>query len=255
MANNNASNKNTVVRSNAIVDLVAELDAAAKEREHWEAGAYKTSNEQLYAILAKCLDVFVQLKGREEHKVKQRRLLNERLTAAGIIYKDTTPLATRVVRYVFRNDRRRSHAYSRVVISAHEHGVDSVKFAGWVRSEGGIEEVKRKAKEGATAQDIAKQRTNIAEHYLINAKALASFKSVKEVKPSAEAVSRFSYAIIRTEDDGTASVVYGGNNATVVKQLLARTGKEVADVAEKNSKSSAARAAKAARAAAISKVA
>ena len=76
-----------------------------------------------------------------------------------------------------------------------------------------------------------------------------------EVKPSAEAISQFSYAIIRTEADGTASVVYGGNNATVIKQLLARAGKEVADKAAQESKQSTALALKNARAAALSKVA
>lgn len=247
--------KTAAVRTNAIVDLVGELDAAAKQREEWEAGAYKTSNDQLYSILAKCLDVYVMLKGRDQPKVAQRRLLNERLTAAGISYLETTPLATKVVRYVFRNDRRRSHAYARTILSAHERGIDSVKFASWVRGEGGIEEVKRQIKAGKSPKEVAKSRCEVAEGYLYNVKALASFKSVKEVKPSAEAVSRFSYAIIRTEDDGTASVVYGGNNAAVIKQLLSRAGKDVADKAAQKSKGSVAQARKTARAAALSKVA
>lgn len=255
MSINKTAKNSAVVRTNAIVDLVGELDVAAQQREEWEAGAYKTSNDQLYAILAKCLDIFVMLKGQDEHKVAQRRLLNERLTAAGITYKDSTPLATKVVRYVFRSERRRSHSYSRAIIAANEHGKDSMTFAAWVRGEGGIEEVKRKVKNGKSPKDIAKSRCQFAENYLYNAKALASFKSVKEVKPSTEAVSRFSYAIIRTEDDGTASVVYGGHNATVIKHLLASAGKEVADKASQKANSTASQARKKARATALSKVA
>lgn len=247
--------KTAAVRTNAIIDVVGELDVVAKQREEWEAGAYKTSNDQLYAILARCLDLYVMLTGRDEHKLAQRRLLDERLTTAGINYKDSTPLATKVVRYVFRNDRRRSHTYARVIMSANDRGVDSVKFASWVRGEGGIEEVKRKAKDGMSTNDRAKQRAAIAEEHLYSAKALATFTSVKDVKPSAEAVSRFSYAIIRTEDDGTAAVVYGGNNAAVIKLLLARAGKEVADKAAEKAKNNASRARKNARATALSKVA
>lgn len=241
--------------SNATPNLVGELDAIVEQRKAWEQGAYKTSNDQLYTMLGRCLDIYVQLKGREDYKVKQRQALNDRLKAAGLPYKETTPLATKVVRYVFGTDRRRSYTYARTIVSAHEHGIDSVKFPTWVRNAGGIEEVKRKAKSGLSPKDIRNRQRDAAEKYFYGSKPLASFASVKEVKPSAESTSRFAYALIRTEDDGTAAVVYGSNNATVVNLLLARAGKEVESKQAEEGKQSANRKRKTTRAAAVSKAA
>ena len=43
--------------SNTVVDL----NTIVAERKAWEVGAYRTSNQQLYAILAKCLCYYLQL--------------------------------------------------------------------------------------------------------------------------------------------------------------------------------------------------
>ena len=241
--------------ANGVRDLVGELDNVLKLRERWEAGSYKSSNDELYAILGRCLDIFVQLKGRETHQIIQRRLLNERLTAAGITYKDSTTLATKVVRYVFNSDRKRAHTYARTVMSAHEHGIDSVRLASWIRAEGGIEQVKRKSTSKVSPKDLATLRRERAERHFYGSQALATFKSVNQLKPSADGVSRLSYALIRTEDDGTASVVYGASNATMIKLLLARAGQEVIAQEELEAHNADAMARKAARAKAVSKAA
>ena len=241
--------------ANTARNLVSQLDLIVEQRKAWEQGAYKTSNDELYKMLGQCLDIYVQLKGREDYKVKERQLLNDRLQAAGLTYKETTPLATKVVRYVFGTDRRRSYTYATTIVSAHEHGIDSVKFPTWVRNAGGVEEVKRKAKSGLSPKDILKQQRDAAEKYFNISTPLVSFASVKELKPSAESTSRFAYALIRTEDDGTASVVYGSNNATVINMLLARAGKDVSNKQAEEGKQTAHRKRKTDRAAAVSKAA
>lgn len=241
--------------TNATPNLIAELDAVFEQRKAWEQGAYRTSNDELYAMLGRCLDIYVQLKGRDGNKVQQRKELNERLKAAGLTYRETTPLATKVIRYVFGTERRRSYTYSRTIVSAHEHGIDSVKFPAWVRNAGGIEEVKRKAKSGLSPKDIRTRQRDAAEKYFYAAKPLASFSAVKDVKPSSEGASRFAYAIIRTEDDGTASIVYGGNKANVINFLLASAGKKVESDLAAQEEQSAKRKRKTARAAAVSKAA
>ena len=239
-------------KSNVITDFIGELDKLIEQRKAWEAGAYKTSTDELYSMLACCLDKLLQLRGSDSKQAKQRRLLNERLKAAGLAFRESTPLATKIVRYVFGSDRRRSHTYARAIISAVEHKKDGLTFASWVREQGGIEEVKRKAKTGLSPKDIEERQRELAEQHLHVKKALVSFKSVKELRPSAENSTQFSYAIIRTDTDGKASVVFGDSHPSVIKMLLSRAGKLIEQQDAQQEKQSQERQRKEAREAAVS---
>ena len=239
-------------RTNAIRDFMGELDKLIEQRKAWELGAYKTSNDELYSMLARCLDTLLQMRGRERHQVEQRRLLDERLKAAGLAFREITPLATKIVRYVFGSDRRRSHTYARAVIAAAEAGKDGLSFASWLRGQGGIEEVKRKSKTGVSPQVLAQQQRDVAESHLHAVPALVSFKSVKELSPSKENTTQFTYAIIRTETNGKASVVFGDSHPSLLKLLLVRAGKVIAEQDEQQDKQSQDRQRKADRSAAVS---
>ncbi len=241
----------TQTRTNAIRDFMGELDTLIEQRKAWELGAYKTSNDALYGMLARCLDTLLQMRGRDRRQVEQRRLLDERLKAAGLAFRETTPLATKIVRYVFGSDRRRSHTYSRAVISADEAGKDGLSFASWLREQGGIEEVKRKSKTDVSPRDLAEQQREVAESHLHSVPALVSFKSVKELCPSKENTTQFTYAIIRTETNGKASVVFGDSHPGLLKMLLARAGKVITEQDQQQENQSQERQRKADRAAAI----
>ena len=250
MTNTNTSNQNTYK------DNLAALDDISKQREEWEQGAFKTSNEQLYAILARCLDIYELLRGRDSAQVRQRKELDERLAKMGITVRESTNLATKVIRYVFRTDRKRSYAYARVILSAVEHNIDSVKLAKWVRDNDGIEEVRRKQNGELTNSQLKKMHTEAAEQHLHSANALvAPFKAVAELKASAESTSCYTLALVRCDADGNASIVYGDNNQTLVKQMLARAGKKLQADAKIKSVIVAERSRKAKRAAAITKAA
>lgn len=248
----NTAAANTNVARNAI----SMLDRIAADAKAWEQGAYKTSNDELYAILARCLNIFQQLKGREKARVDQRKELDERLVALNITVRENTNLATKIVRYVFRTSKKRTLTYARVIMSADEHKQDAVSLAKWIRDNSGIEELRRKPKGEFTATELKQKYAAAAEQYLHGAKALvAPFKADASLKSSAESTSVFTVALIRNDPDGNVSVVYGDNNQTLVKQMLARAGKKLTEKRKIKSVVVAERSRKANRAAAIGKAA
>ena len=225
-----ASNKSrkSPLKPNTYGDLVGQLGELCTKRKDWEENAYKTSNDGLYSILAQCLHIYQQMRGRNSEQVKQRKKLSVALEDAGFICTEGTPLATKIVRYVFRTDRKRSHVYSRVIISADEHKQDSVSLPKWITQNGGIEEIRRKSTDGISPSDLNKAYKNVAENKLFSATELvASFKPVKELEASDEGNSYFAIALLRKNEDGTSSIVYGSNTASLINLVLIEAGKKL----------------------------
>lgn len=249
------SSSNTVASSNIISNLTAELDKLCDERKDWEANAYKRSNDQLYAILARCLDIYVLLRD----DVKQRRVFRSKLdNLTGddkVVFNEGTNLPTRIVRYVFRNNGKRSFAYAKVLIAAHEANVDSVRLASWIVENGGVEQVRRKQNDVTPSMREANFRA-IASAKLAKQSAIGgSICAIDRLQPSVDAEHEFSLALLRKEADGTMSVVDGTNNSALVNKFLALVGKQLNDEQAQAKKSDAVRADNAARDAIISKAA
>lgn len=113
------------------------------ERETWEAGAYRTSNLALYAVLAKCLAI---AQADTPELAKQRNAgLQAFYKMRGYSYKKDAPPATRVVKAVFGVsdlDRRRLSTYSLVLREAIKKKVLAINLAEWIEKEGGIQAIK-----------------------------------------------------------------------------------------------------------------
>ena len=111
------------------------------KRMQWETTAYRTSNQQLYEVLAGCLSYGDALPIAE---AKQRtKELEDFNKLRGYVVKGDSPLMTRIVKAVFGNvDRRRISTYSLVLRSAQKAGITAEKLAGWIEERGGVQEVK-----------------------------------------------------------------------------------------------------------------
>jgi hypothetical protein len=207
--------------SNTSQTLVQQLDGVYEDRIKWEEGAYRTSNEQLYALLGRCLSIYQQLQG----DTAQCKQLTQKLVELGIKHTKGTSLAAKVVRYVFRNDRNRSFAYARTLIAATEAGVDSLALAKWVAENGGVEEVRRAAK-GLTPAQLAHQNEELALGvYAVAPSLVEAFDAPAELKPNTGAVHEFCVALVRRNKDGRSSIVYGSANQSLVAKVLAAAGK------------------------------
>ena len=214
----------TVAKRTNTRQLILDLNDLTAQRAEWEKGAFKTSNDQLYAILGRCLDIYTLMKD----DMPQRKNLNDELRNAGIKFTSATNLATKIVRYVFRNDRARSFAYARTIMAAADAKIDGMELPKWVRAGGGVEDIRRAHKGGISPAQLARQHVDIATAKLASTNALTEpFKAPAELQPSPEAVHRFSLALVRKNNDGTSSIVYGSYNEAIIMKVLAAAGKSL----------------------------
>lgn len=134
------SNDKTPINSIAVnaAGLLAKMET---ERITWEQGAFRTSNQALYAVLAQCLAFCGELPITE---AKQRSAALEKFfKERGYKYKKESPLVTRAAKAVFGNiDRRRVSTYSLVLRQAQKEQIATANFAQWIEDKGGIQEVR-----------------------------------------------------------------------------------------------------------------
>ncbi len=127
--------------TSVVVNATKSLTNMEANRITWEQGAFRTSNQALYAVLAECLTFCGELTIAE---AKQRSAAIESFyKERNYKYKKDLPLATRVVRAVFGNiDRRRVSTYSLVLRQAQKDGVAVADMAKWIEENGGIQEIR-----------------------------------------------------------------------------------------------------------------
>lgn len=153
-----------------LTHTLADLEA---ERITWEEGVYRTSNQALYAVLAKCLAI---AQADTTELAKQRNAALEAFyKLRGYSYKKDAPPATRVVKAVFGGvDRRRLSTYSLVLREAIKQGVLAVNLAEWIEQNGGIQEIKLSQSKSFIKPSV---KVEMARKGFDNLPALASVKS------------------------------------------------------------------------------
>lgn len=141
---------NEVVANNVVQNDKAKLNFDAKkplenleaQRISWESGAYRTSNQQLYAILSECL-AYVTADLTVAQAKERNAALEAFFKSRGYTYKAENPLATRIIKAVFGGiDRRQVSTYSLVLRQAIKEGVLSVNLSSWIEAKGGVQEVR-----------------------------------------------------------------------------------------------------------------
>lgn len=208
-------------------EVVVILNGLANDRAEWENGSYKASNDELYALLDRCFTLLEQMKG----QTKLIAELNDLLEAKGIAFNGGTSLATKIARFVFncnKHNEKRITGYARVLRVAALEKKENESFAKFIARKGGVEEVRKQKVAGELTQaEQAKLNIKIAEEYFVSSDALVQdiACSAPEVHPDEESQHHFAAALVRKNGDGTLSIVYGCNKASVVKVLLAEGGK------------------------------
>jgi hypothetical protein len=214
----NISNKLT---PNQVIETLNDLSQA---HTAWENGAYKASNDELYALLDRCFTLLEQMSG-------QRKLikeLNELLAERNIVFNEGTSLATKIARFVFNGNSKRITGYARVLRVAQFEKLESESFAAFIKRKGGVEEVRKQQVAGTiTKAEQAKLNIAVAEQHYVASEALVQdiACAAPELHPDSEAQHLFAAALVRKNADGTLSIVYGNNKSSVVKVLLAEAGK------------------------------
>jgi hypothetical protein len=205
-------------------DVAVRLDGLSQMRGEWERGAYATSNTELYCLLQSCFSLYQDVKGNST-LIKE---INGLLSLRGITFNEGTALATKVVRYVFGGHSKRVFTYARVLLVAELEKAENESFSTFITRLGGIEEIRKRPADGSlTKAELTKAYVEDAEKYFVSADALVSDLACAspDVHPTTGAAHQFTAALLRKNDDGTLSIVFGSNKATVVKVLLVEGGK------------------------------
>lgn len=222
--NSNVATSTTTIAANAATNsggAIADIIKARQSHDVWVNGAYKTSNAELYNILASCLDAYNRMAGKHE----QIAAFKAECELKGIKFKKTTPMLARIVAYVFGTDRRRVSGYARVLMRAYADKVDPATLHTWLADAGGVEEVRAKASGGMTTAQRSK----------VNARAaIASAPALKAVAKVAnaglqmqDADTPYVTALARVTANGTVEVLTFITDEHVVKATLAAYGSKL----------------------------
>ena len=142
------------------------FEQLAVEREAWESTVYRTNNEQLYVLLQKCYQTYQAMSVGDEEAGNLRKGLTDYINTKGYQFKSGTHTLVKIVKCVFGNDRRRVSAYGIVLRTALARKISVIEIPDFIRSEGGVEEIrlakspnamtaKLKAQAGAEAVQIS----------------------------------------------------------------------------------------------------
>ena len=125
------------------------------EREVWEQGVVRTTNEQLYALLAQCYALYGEMCTGTTAAKALRDALDALIAMKGYSFNKGTHTITRIVKCVFGVDRRRVSAYSLVLREALTQKLAANAIAAFISSKGGVEEIRRS--KSATAKTPAQK--------------------------------------------------------------------------------------------------
>ena len=137
---NVVSNDSTALQ--ASVNVRNHFEQLTLEREAWENNVYRTSNEQLYAILQKCYQTYQAMTSASDEAKALRSGLQDYINSKGLKFKDGTHTIVKIVKCVFGDDRRRVSAYGIVLRTALAQNIFAYDIPAFIRSNGGVEEIR-----------------------------------------------------------------------------------------------------------------
>ena len=118
------------------------FEQLAVEREAWESTVYRTNNEQLYVLLQKCYQTYKAMSNSDVEAVNLRDGLKDYISTKGYKFNAGTHTLVKIVKCVFGADRRRVSAYGIVLRTALAKNISVVDIPEFIRSQGGVEEIR-----------------------------------------------------------------------------------------------------------------
>lgn len=206
--------------------IFRKLETLNNQRETWESGAYKDSNDELYGVLDGCYKLLVEIrKSRANRKELERYLVENDFTVRA-----NTSLEVRLLRAIFNAEGRRELGYKRLLDIAKAEKPQNQTLAQFIYARGGIDEIRRTPKGGISPSQQARSNQETAERELATAKPIGdSFEPTSALRPSTEGTTRYSVALVREEADGQSSIVWATGKQSVVVPVLKNAGKEITE--------------------------
>ena len=131
-----------VIAAQGVKATYAYLDQLVMERELWEQNAYRTSNDQLYALLAKCYQMYKAMGFDTDEAKALRDGLKTYIDLKGYKFVKSTHTLNKIVQCVFGVDRRRVSAYSIALREALRQEVGADDLIVFLQDNGGVEQIR-----------------------------------------------------------------------------------------------------------------
>lgn len=188
------------------------------EQEVWSDTAFKTSNDMLYDLLAKCYAKYEEMCADNAVGKKLRGELDDYINMHSVSVNKNSHTLIKIVKCVFGANKRRVSAYSIVLRTALFNKVKSTELADFIRNNGGVEEI-RLAKNGNVL--TAKQKAEVAKSSVVT-KALAEFTS-EEIAMQLDAanIGEQIVFVATQQADGKFVVNAVSNSTSAVNAALA----------------------------------
>ena len=195
--------------------VVKHLTKLKEKRMTWETTVYAKSNEGLYDLLAKCLQLFNDkfLTASDEDRKTLRTEVGALLKTDGVKVQRNSTTLTMFIRFVFGSSSKRTHVYAYVLKAAISHEVSAANLPSFILTNGGIEEIKRKMVVSEEAKANKQKRED--EFGLVKAKAeLAEISPLATVKYNlANNNTGFAVLIVKPGVKGNSNVIAVLENA------------------------------------------
>jgi len=201
-----------------VMSTYKRIEQLAIDREVWEQGALRTSNEQLYALLAKCYALYGEMCSGSAIAKAMRAELEDFIGKKAYRFLESTHTLTKIVKCVFGVDRRRVSTYSLVLREALTQKLTADQVAAFIASNGGVEEIRRS--KSATAK-TPKQKAELGrEAVCSNQLAVISSDKIAESIDLANVGSDL-IAIVTQQADGSLIVRKLISSKSVLNAALA----------------------------------
>ncbi len=205
--------------SKFVTGIRERLSGLAEDAANWEATAYASANEGLYALMQRCYELYKELTNTADVNLKYKKQgLAEHLSANGMESYNDKPLPQRIIRCVFGDrDRRRISTYNVVlrVIVAEQWAVADVPAG--IAARGGVQEMSLGRKPGELTAKQKAESVAVA----VQANVLAKVKTSQTDKfASNEKVGEKFAAVLTQEADGSFSINYIVSNKAAVTAAL-----------------------------------
>lgn len=200
----------------AIGDAIEKL---VVQRKDWETNELAAANDGLYRLLQHCLAVNNAMSGTDSTAKALKKGLANYIEEQKYIFKESTPLITKVVKCVFGVDRRRVSAYSSALRVAMAEKVGVMSLPQFFREHGGIEEVRRSAT--TTKTKTLKDKVRLGRVVLEN-DVLAKVQSDNLNAHFSNGSLEEGVVLLATkEDDGSFAIRRVVQNSGAVNSVLA----------------------------------
>lgn len=154
--------------------ITTAIDNLVAQREQWQQNAFRTSNEQLYALLQSCYSLYKSMEGTDTGAKAMRDQLKAYIDSKGYTFKKTTHTIAKLIKCVFGvDDRRRISTYTLVLRSALARKTGVLEVVDFIRNKGGIEEIRLLKSPTALT---TKQKAQVASNS-VTARSIASVSS------------------------------------------------------------------------------